>query len=251
MSTPDSVRVTHESLHHATKVLPDNVSALGDTRQTLLSRSVPASAFGDVDASAQAGKAHVDTVTAKADQLTKSQGRLDGIIHNIGRTTDQTAQLDERQARRQNEQNVQLAQASGNQATQGQRDKALEVLRRISRDHPVSVATVAKRPLESYMRRTEGWGRNWARNIFSGEIGDHYENDVAELLAKPPTDENLRTLAETETRFWQSPRGSTVGGWFSADWRYGMLVDARTDWLNEMPPADAARIRTQLGLPPN
>jgi hypothetical protein len=240
-------QVTHDSLRQATNILPDNVNALGDTRQTLTSRSVPASAFGEVDASAQAGQVHADTVTAKADQLTKSQGRLDGIIQNIGKTTDQTGQMDDQHARRQDEQNVQLAQAAGNQS--GQRDKALAVLSRISKEHPTSVATVAKRPLEDYVKGTEAWGRNWARNVQAGQIGDHYERDVADTLALPPTNENLRSLAETETKFWQSPRGSTVGGWFSADWRYGMLVEARTDWLNSLPAADATRIRQELGLP--
>jgi hypothetical protein len=204
-----------------------------------------------VDASAQAGAAHADTVAAKADQLTKSQGRLDGIIQNIGKTTDRTGQMDDRQARKQDEQNVQLAQATSDQSAQGQRDKALAVLNRISKENPVSVATVAKRPLESYVQGTEGWGRNWARNFQAGQIGDHYEKDVANILALPPTNENIRSLAETETKFWQSDRGSTVGGWFSADWRYDMLIGARTDWLGSMPPADAARIRAQLGLPAN
>src|SRR5262245_7866416 len=215
-------QVEHDSLRQATKVLPDNVSALGDTRGTLLSRTVPASAFGDVDASAQAGQVHAETVQNKADQLTKSADRLDDIIQNIGKTTDQTAQMDDRQAKKQDEQNVQLAQATD--APQGQRDKALAVLQRISKENPVSVATVAKRPLESLTP--------WVRNFQAGHIGDHYANDVADVLAKPPTNENLRSLAETETKFWQSDRGSTVGGWVSADWRYDKLVSARTDWLN-------------------
>src|SRR5262245_25367054 len=118
MATTDSTtetgapfQVTHDSLHQATKVLPDNVSALGDTRGTLLSRTVPASAFGEVEASPQAGEAHTQTVQNKADQLTKSQDRLDDIIQNIGQTTDRTAQLDDKQARDQREQATKLAQA--------------------------------------------------------------------------------------------------------------------------------------------
>jgi hypothetical protein len=114
MATTDSgtpFQVTHDSLHQATKALPDNVNALGDTRGTLLSRTVPASAFGEVDASSQAGATHTETVQNKADQLTKSQGRLDDIIQNIGQTTDRTAQLDDKQARDQREQAAKLAQA--------------------------------------------------------------------------------------------------------------------------------------------
>jgi len=156
MSTSDSAfKVTHESLHQAANVLPDNVSALGDTRGTLLSRTVPASASSFLD----------------------------------------------------------TAQKKGEKVSDGFAD--------------------------------------WARNVQSGHIGDHYEKEVADILAKPPTNENLRNLAETETKFWKSDNGSTVGGWFSADWRYDKLVAARTDWLAGMPPDEAAAIRQQLGLPPN
>lgn len=123
MSTSDTpIQVTHESLHQATNVLPDNVSALGDTKETLLSRQVPASAFGDVEFSAQAGQTHAETVKAKADQLAKSQGRLDKIIEGIGNTTDQNAEMDERQARDQREQNAQLAQTGEQQG--GYRESA-------------------------------------------------------------------------------------------------------------------------------
>jgi hypothetical protein len=34
----------------------------------------------------------------------------------------------------------------------------------------------------------------------------------------------------------------------SADTRYNYLVEARTEWLNEMAPADRARIAQQLGV---
>lgn len=241
----DEFRVTHESLHQATNVLPDNVSALGDTRQTLLSRQVPASAFGDVDFSAQAGQIHAGTVQKNAGELEKSQGRLDTIIQGIGRTTDQAAQMDERQARGQRERNTELTQVADRQF--GQRDKALAVLKDISEKNPVSVATVAKGPLEKYV--------NWAgdsdflRNFQSGKIGDHYANDVADILAAPPTDRNLRLLAQTETPFWQSDDGSTIGGLVSANGRYSLLYDAREAWFASMPFEDEIRLRAELNAP--
>lgn len=122
----------------------------------------------------------------------------------------------------------------------GQRDKAIAVLEDISRKNPVSVATVALRQVR--------WFRSWSGNIASATIGDHYQNDVADLLAKPPTNANLREIADTETRYWNSDRGNWVGAMVSADKRYDMLVDARTEWLNEMPPAKREEIARQLGV---
>jgi hypothetical protein len=134
---------------------------------------------------------------------------------------------------------VTLAQATGGKQV-GQRDKAIAVLERISRENPVSVATVALRQVR--------WFRSWSGNVASATIGDHYEKDVADVLAKPPTNANLREIADTETKYWNSERGNWVGAMVSADTRYNMLVDARTEWLNEMPAARREEVARQLGV---
>jgi hypothetical protein len=239
-------QVQHDVLESAASTqVPDQVQALGDIRKALLARTVDPAAFGEVDFSAEAGKAHLDNVQNGADTIESSQGKLDGIGQDIGGTTQQTREMDDEQKRKQEEQTAQLAQAP--EQAQGQRDKALAVLKRISAEHPVSVATVAKRPLEWLTDKAQ-WS-DWVRNVESGQIGDHYEKDVPDLLAQPPTDRNLRALANTETEFWQSDRGSKVGGWVSADQRYEWLWQARDSWLSEMSLEDEANIRWQIGVP--
>jgi Excreted virulence factor EspC, type VII ESX diderm len=135
---------------------------------------------------------------------------------------------------------AQVVPGSGRQV--GQRDKAIAVLEGISKDHPVSVATVAVRQVR--------WFRGWAFNVASATIGDHYDKDIRHLLVKEPTDANLREVADTETKYWNSERGNWVGRLVSADTRYDMLVEARTEWLNEMPPDKREEIARQLGIRP-
>jgi hypothetical protein len=126
------------------------------------------------------------------------------------------------------------------QAPPGQRAKAIAVLQRISKENPVSIATVALPEVR--------WLHGWARDLFSAQIGDHYEQDIAHLLRKPPTDANLREMVETETRFWNSERGNWAGRMLTADDRFDRLVNSRTEWLNAMPPADRDRIARELGV---
>jgi hypothetical protein len=132
-----------------------------------------------------------------------------------------------------------LAGATGGDV--GQRDKAIATLERISKEHPVSVATVAVRQVK--------WFRGWAGNVLASRIGDHYEKDIPDLLAKEPTDANIRAVADRETKFWNSKQdGNWLGAAVSADRRYNMLVDARTEWLNEMPAAQRDQVARQLGV---
>lgn len=139
------------------------------------------------------------------------------------------------------EEDATAAQATAGGGEQvGQRDKAIAVLEGISKDHPVSVATVAVRQVR--------WFRGWAFNVASATIGDHYDKDIRHLLVKEPTDANLREVADTETKYWNSERGNWVGRLVSADTRYDMLVEARTEWLNEMPPARREEVARQLGV---
>ncbi|WP_035307018.1 type VII secretion target [Actinokineospora inagensis] len=126
------------------------------------------------------------------------------------------------------------------QYSDGQRSKAIEVLEKISKEHPVSVATVAIKPVK--------WLNSWAGNVLSGHIGDHYERDAAAILASPPTNANLRTLADRETKFWNSDQGNWAGRMVSADRRYSMLVDSRTEWLAAMPADQRAQVKKDLGL---
>ncbi|MET1072445.1 MAG: hypothetical protein ABWY11_07355, partial [Umezawaea sp.] len=122
----------------------------------------------------------------------------------------------------------------------GQRAKAVAVLQRISKEVPISVATVALRPVST--------AHGWVGDFASAEIGDHYEKDAGELLRRPPTNANLREMAEAETRFWNSDRGNWVGTLMSADRRYSFLVRGRDAWLDEFPPADRDRIAKQLDV---
>ncbi|GAA2974343.1 type VII secretion target [Actinokineospora diospyrosa] len=121
-----------------------------------------------------------------------------------------------------------------------QRRKAIEVLERISAKNEISVATVALPPVRAL--------KLWVGEIASAKIGDHYEKEVADVLAKPPTNANLRELAVTETKFWNSERGNWVGSLLTADNRYNLLVGSRDDWLAEMPAEQRAQVRRQLGL---
>jgi hypothetical protein len=122
----------------------------------------------------------------------------------------------------------------------GQRAKAVAVLQRISREYPISVATVALRPVST--------AHGWVGDLASAEIGDHYEREAGRLLRRPPTDANLREMADTETRFWNSERGNWVGSLMPASMRYSLLVSGRDAWLNEFPPAERDRIAKQLGV---
>lgn len=244
MGDEPGFQVEYQSMDVGAGSLREQVTALGETRQALLARQVPGVAFGRVTASAQVAKNHADLIAENAGRLAAASGRLDTIVGGIGATSAAFRQWDAKKAKEQREQQVQLAKARPEEG--GQRDKALATLRAIAEREPVSAAAVAKRPLESFM----GWV-SWSeslRNFQSGHIGDHYANEVNDLLGQPPTDANLRQLAEMETRFWNSERGSTVGGWASADWRYDMLVESRTEWLQEFDPAERASISEQLGL---
>ncbi|OLF05664.1 type VII secretion target [Actinophytocola xanthii] len=126
------------------------------------------------------------------------------------------------------------------QAPPGQRAKAIAVLQRISKENPVSVATVALPEVR--------WLYSWAKDNLSAKIGDHYERDIPHLLSRPPTDANLREVVETETRFWHSTEGNWAGRMLSADDRFDRLVNSRTEWLNAMPPAERDRIARELGV---
>jgi hypothetical protein len=110
----EGFQVVHEALDGAARALPNQVSALGDTRDFLLSRQVPASAFANVDASAEASAVHSRTVQENAQQLEKSAKRLEKIIGDVRGTNDTTQEWDENQSKQQNQEGaerIQLAQA--------------------------------------------------------------------------------------------------------------------------------------------
>lgn len=94
-------QVEHEALDGAARALPNQVDALGDTRLTLLSREVPASAFANVDASAEASAVHSRTVQENAQDLEKSAKRLEKIIGDIRGTNGTVQEWDKEKAARQ------------------------------------------------------------------------------------------------------------------------------------------------------
>jgi hypothetical protein len=232
------IQVQFDALDAATKALPDQVTALGETRRNLTARAVPAEWLGRVAGSQAAAAGHAGNIAESARQLAAAAGRLDEIIGGIRATGTGTRSFDEANSRKQQEQHQQLAQAT---ESLGQRDKALSVLKEIEKQRPVSVAAVARNQLEKVM---------WIRNFEAGEIGDHYDKDVRDLLGKPPTDANLRELGREETKFWYSERGSYLGMVLGPEWRYEYLLSSRAEWLTELTPALRAEAMHQIYPPP-
>jgi hypothetical protein len=105
-----TTQVVHAEIAGAVRVLPNQVSAIGDTRDLLTARNVPASAFGDVDSSAQVGAAHADNVATAGRGLENASGRLTDIINKVHGTGEAVGEFDQRQAKSQQEQNLMLAQ---------------------------------------------------------------------------------------------------------------------------------------------
>jgi len=113
MSTGDqTVQVVHDEIDNAVRVLPDQVSALGDTRKLLTSRQVPAGAFGDVDASAQVGETHAGNVARTDRGLGDSSSRLDEIIGKVRGTGASLREFDDKQSGNQQQQAQVLAQVT-------------------------------------------------------------------------------------------------------------------------------------------
>ncbi len=223
--------------------------------------AVAEGAFGEVaaffaTAVTSAGEEIRDVIAASARSVSNVQGGLDATADLYEQIDDRHAQLlrvvDEGDGSAGTtpavddtpfqQGGITTAQLSGQSepSSVGQRAKAVAVLERISKEHPISVATVALRPVRT--------AYGWVGNLASAEIGDHYEKDAAELLRQPPTDANLRKMADAETKFWNSDRGNWVGALMPAGMRYSMLVGSRDDWLNEFPPAERDRLARQLDV---
>jgi hypothetical protein len=120
MVATDGFQVVHDALDGAARALPNQVSALGDTRQFLLSRQVPASAFANVDASAAAGAVHSRTVDDNARRLAEAGQRLDKIIADVRATTNTVRRWDGDKTTQQNKEGaerIQLAQADSDIGT--------------------------------------------------------------------------------------------------------------------------------------
>jgi hypothetical protein len=237
----DGYEVGVDGLHdHAATVgrLADEVSAAGTAAQT----TVDGDSFGSI------AQFFAQAVMSTSDQIraaigTSAQSVMD-VQSGLTETANTYRQVDEHHVRvfggADGPETVTTAQVlpAGNV---GQRDKAIAVLERISREHPISVATVAVRQVK--------WFRGLAGNVLASRIGDHYEKDIPDLLAKEPTDANIRAVADRETKFWNSDEdGNWLGAAVSANRRYTMLIDARTEWLNEMPPPQREQVARQLGV---
>ncbi len=119
----------------------------------------------------------------------------------------------------------------------GQRALAEATLRRIAAEQNAkklpscaAVALVVVEPFHVVMGE-----------MAAGQIGSHYQDEVPELLAAPPSDGNLRKLADGETKFWRSNRGSWFGALVGADSRFNLLREARqrdyADWQSTLAAA--------------
>ncbi|MEE6261339.1 hypothetical protein [Plantactinospora sonchi] len=210
----------------AAQALPPQAAALREVHRVLLATQVPAEWLGRLAGSGQAATAHAGTIAESARQLQLAATELDRITGHVTATADRNQQLDDNHARQQQEQGQQVVEA-GQRWPEGQRDKAMAVLNEIEAKNPISSAAVARNMLDKVM---------WAvGNVAAGQIGDHYDQEVRELLSQPPTNENLRALAERETEFWNSPRGSDAGAMMGADTRYQLLLLSRAEWVRELP----------------
>ncbi|HEU5470458.1 MAG TPA: hypothetical protein VFV67_07380 [Actinophytocola sp.] len=106
-------QVVQEELHGAVRELPNQAKVLDDTRQALVARQVPASAFANVDASAQAGAAHARTVEDNARALAASRAELDRIISEMRGTAATVRDWDKAKADQQVAQGADRIQAGG------------------------------------------------------------------------------------------------------------------------------------------
>lgn len=110
------IQVEHEILHTAaSNSLPEQQSALDSTKQTVLSRDVPAAAFSELGAEASAG--HKRNIGEITDRMTGADKQYAAVIQGVGDTTKQFKALDEDQAERQKREGLQLAAAKKTQQT--------------------------------------------------------------------------------------------------------------------------------------
>jgi D-alanyl-D-alanine carboxypeptidase len=120
---PDSAAGTPTQVEHevlrtaASSSLPEQKDALGNTKQTVLSREVPASAFSEMGVDAHAG--HHRNIGQITDQMTKKDTELAAVIQGVGDTTKKFQDFDEDQANKQKQQQseVELVAARQNQRT--------------------------------------------------------------------------------------------------------------------------------------
>jgi D-alanyl-D-alanine carboxypeptidase-like protein len=118
-ATGSPVEVTHETLQAAASdTLPEQRNALGNTKQTVTARQVPAEAFSELGAEASDG--HNRNITQIADRMTGADKQYAAVIQGIGDTTKQFQEFDEDQAGRQKDENVQLAAAQKKQQATSQ-----------------------------------------------------------------------------------------------------------------------------------
>jgi hypothetical protein len=110
---------------------------------------------------------------------------------------------------------------------EGQRRRAVAALQQSAASGPFTCAAVALVGVEPFYAVMGEMG--------AGEIGDHYLQDIPDILASVPTDNQLWAMAQRETEFWNSARGSFIGAQMTAEERYGLLLKARKEWEDAMP----------------
>lgn len=66
-------------------------------------------------------------------------------------------------------------------------------------------------------------------DVASGSIGGHYAHDIPDAMSRPATNENIRTVADRETDFWNAQPGApgVLGSSVSANGRDRMLRVSR------------------------
>ncbi|MFC8953621.1 hypothetical protein ACFT8P_13435 [Streptomyces sp. NPDC057101] len=113
-----------------------------------------------------------------------------------------------------------MPQRSKGSAAEGQRRKAVRILKEIAATAPFTCAGVALGAVEPLF---EALG-----DVVAGQIGDHYEREAWTLLEAFPTEVSLWDLAYVESKeFWKRQPGMAgmAGSGMSAEGRYAVLLD--------------------------
>ncbi|MEV6683436.1 hypothetical protein AB0N09_42305 [Streptomyces erythrochromogenes] len=111
---------------------------------------------------------------------------------------------------------------------EGQREKAVRILKEIAQTSKFTCASVALLAVGPLHRL--------AGNVVAGQIGDHYDHEARDLLAAFPTEQTLWDLAHVETtEFWNQQPGlpGVAGSMMNAEGRYAILMDGFNQLLQD------------------
>lgn len=141
--------------------------------------------------------------------------RRDAVQEDVQQATDRAVESAQAQAQGEVEKRV-----------AGQREKAIGVLNKL-------IDSKGRMTCAAVMAPGGQWFYDWFGELFSATVGDYFES-IQDNLAKMPTDENLRTVMEGETSYFQSQGYFHPGGWVSADARMKVILQCRATWMKTL-----------------